>query len=139
MAELKTKRTRASVGEFVGRLANPDQRRDARALVAVMRRVTKCPPRMWGSSIVGFGAYHYKYDSGREGDWFVTGFSPRKDYLAVYLMAGLHTQRDNLARLGKATTGKSCLYIRRLSDIRLPVLERMIRQSRRELSARGAR
>ena len=94
-----------------------------------MQRVTGEPPTMWGDSIVGFGSYHYVYDSGREGDWFLTGFSPRKRNLSLYIMAGFSDYDELMERLGKHKTGKSCLYVNRLSDIDLDVLEALVRQS----------
>lgn len=129
MAELKTKPNAASVTAFLAGLADAEQRKDCRALIALMRRVTKEKPVMWGPSIVGFGTYHYVYESGRSGDWFVTGFSPRKPNLTLYLMSGLHQHANLLARLGKHKTGGSCLYIRRLADVDPGVLEKLVRES----------
>jgi hypothetical protein len=94
-----------------------------------MKQVTKAEPRMWGSSIVGFGSYHYKYESGREGDWFVTGFSPRKQNLTLYIMPGFESYGGLLGKLGKHKTGKSCLYVNTLEDVHLPTLKALIRQS----------
>jgi hypothetical protein len=129
-AELKTKLTTASVKAFLDGIKDETRRKDAKAVAALMKRATKSPPRMWGSSIVGFGTYHYKYASGREGDWFVAGFSPRKANLTLYILPGLHLHTANLKKLGTFTTGKSCIYIKRLADIRLPVLEAMVKQAR---------
>lgn len=128
-AKNKTRLTGASVKAFVDAIPDESQRKDARSLLALMRRATKATPRMWGPSIVGFGSYRYKYASGREGEWCVTGFSPRKGILTVYILPGLHLQADNLKKLGKHTTGKSCLYIKKLSDVHLPTLEAMVKQS----------
>lgn len=133
MTELKTKPTRQNVRAFIDGISDAQQRKGAKALSSLMRRATKADPRMWGASIVGFGRYHYRYATGREGEWFITGFSPRKGYLAVYVLPGLQGHAANLAKLGKYTTGKSCLYIKALEDIRLPVLEAMVRQAVRDL------
>jgi hypothetical protein len=130
MAELKTKATRASVSAFLEAMP-ADRRRDCKALVRMMKKATKAQPKMWGSSIVGFGDVHYKYESGREGDWFRAGFSPRKDALTLYLMSGLGwpDQADLMSKLGKHKTGKGCLYIKRLADVDVKVLERLIGRS----------
>jgi len=129
MAELKTKPTDQSAEAFLNGLADENQRRDAFTILELMRKITQTEPRMWGTSIVGFGDAHYKYASGREGDWFVVGFSPRKKDLTLYLMYGFHQYGDLLAKLGKFKTGKACLYIRRLSDVDLPTLEALIKKS----------
>lgn len=129
-AELKTKLTTASVKAFLDGIKDETRRKDAKAVAALMKRATKSPPRMWGGSIVGFGTYHYKYASGREGDWFVAGFSPRKANLTLYILPGLHMHTANLKKLGTFTTGKSCIYVKRLSDIHLPTLEKMVKQAR---------
>lgn len=126
MAELKTKPTRASVRAFLDGIADPDRRRDAKAVARIMKRVTGEPPRMWGSAIVGYGTYDYRYESGRSGTWMRTGFSPRKQALTVYVMGGFRTHASLLKRLGKHSTGKSCLYIKRLEDVDLAVLEQLI-------------
>lgn len=101
-----------------------------------MRRATGAEPRMWGPEMVGFGEYHYRYESGREGDWFLAGFSPRKKELSVYVMAGFEGYADLLARLGRHKTGKSCLYLRSLADVDLGVLEELVRQSAAEVARR---
>ena len=131
MAELKTKATRASVSAFLETIPDANRRRDCKALVRMMKKATKARPKMWGASIVGFGDVHYKYDSGRELDWFRAGFSPRKDALTLYLTsgAGWRNQADLMAKLGKHKTGKGCLYIKQLSDIDVKVLERLIGRS----------
>jgi hypothetical protein len=129
MAELKTKRTEASVDDFIAGIADEQRRKDCRALLAMMKRVTKAPPKMWGASMVGFGSYHYRYASGREGDWFLAGFSPRRQDLTVYVMAGFEDYPELMARLGKYKTGKSCLYLKRLSDVDAAVLEKLIAAS----------
>ena len=132
MAELKTKPTRADVGKFIDSIADAGKRRDSRALLAMMQEITGAKPRMWGASIVGFGTYHYRYASGREGDWFVTGFSPRKQALTVYLMCDVSTQQPLLDKLGKYKIGKSCLYIKELADIDEAVLRQLIARRRAE-------
>jgi len=125
----KTVPTGASVKAFIDGLPDDAQRKDARALLALMRRATGSTPKMWGTSIVAFGEYHYKYASGREGDWCVTGFAPRKGMLTVYIMPGLHLHKANLKKLGPVKTGKSCIYVKRLSDVHLPTLTTMVKQS----------
>ena len=129
MAELKTKETDASVEEFLNGLPDQRRREDCLEVLALMRGIVKAPPKMWGGSIVGFGSYHYKYESGREGDWFIAGFSPRKENLTLYIMPGLDRYSDLLKRLGKFKTGKSCLYIKKLADIDLSVLEELVAEA----------
>lgn len=129
MAELKTRPSGASVETFLQGIADEARREDCRALLVLMRRVTGAEPEMWGPSIVGFGSYHYRYASGREGDWFLTGFSSRKRDLTLYIMAGFSEYDDLLARLGPHKTGKSCLYVKRLADLDLEVLEALIAAS----------
>lgn len=129
MAELKTRPTGADVAEFVGGLADEAARRDCLRLLDVMRRVTAAEPEMWGERIVGFGRYHYRYASGREGDWFLAGFSPRKRDLTIYLMEGFDGYTELLGRLGKFRTGKSCLCVARLSDVDIAVLEELLAAS----------
>jgi len=136
MAELKTRRTGASVGEFLSRTPDPARRRECRALIRMMRAITGAPPRMWGPSMVGFGRYHYRYASGREGDWFVTGFSPRKRDLTIYLMGGFSRLGPLLRQLGPHKTGVSCLYLRSLSDVDQRVLKRLLRESARLVTRR---
>ncbi len=129
MAENKTKKTGASVTEFLKSIDNPQMRTDAKKVASIMRRVTGKRAKMWGSSIVGYGTYHYKYDSGREGDFMVTGYSPRKQALTVYIIPGFSKFGPLMKKLGKYKTGKSCLYIRRLSDVDENVLEQLIDRS----------
>jgi hypothetical protein len=129
MATLKTTPTAASVEAFLATVEDERRRDDCRTVLDLMQRVTGEPPAMWGDSIVGFGSYHYVYDSGREGDWFLTGFSPRKRNLSLYIMAGFSDYDELMERLGKHKTGKSCLYVNRLSDIDLDVLEALVRKS----------
>lgn len=129
MAENKTKAANRSVSEFINSIEDKQKRADAKAVSAMMRKVTGARAKMWGSSIVGFGEYHYKYDSGREGDYMIAGFSPRKQALTVYIMAGFGRFESLMKKLGKYKTGKSCLYIKRLSDIDEKVLEQLITSS----------
>lgn len=126
MAELKTRPSGASVEAFLQGVADEARREDCRTLLALMRRATGAEPEMWGPSIIGFGTYHYVYASGREGDWFLTGFSPRKRDLTLYIMAGFSAYDDLLARLGPHKTGKSCLYVKRLGDLDLEALEALV-------------
>ena len=136
MAELKTKPNTASVEEFLNGISDEQKRKDAFAVLRLMKQITKVKPRMWGPSIVGFGEYHYKYESGREGDWFLTGFSPRKQNLTLYIMSGFSRYDVLMKKLGKYKTGKSCLYIRRLDDIDLAVLKELITLSVKYLATR---
>ena len=129
MAEQKTRPTEADVIEFLGNVDNDRRREDALALLELMREVTGEEPRMWGPSIVGFGSYHYRYQSGHEGDSFLAGFSPRKPNMTLYLMGGPDERQELLGRLGKHKTGKGCLYINKLQDVDLPTLRELIRQS----------
>ncbi len=126
MPEMKTKETKASVSAFLKKIEDPQRRQDAAAIADMMRKVTKQEPKMWGTGIVGFGSYHYKYASGREGDWFPLGFSPRKNALTLYICGGLHKHPDLMDRLGKYKTGQSCLYIKKLSDVDQAVLEQLM-------------
>lgn len=126
MAELKTAKTRASVAAFLAAIADPARRRECKAVARMMKEATGASPRMWGGSIVGFGDMRCKYASDREVDWFLAGFSPRKDGLTLYLMPNLDAHGALLKKLGKHSTGKSCLYIRRLEDVDQAVLERLI-------------
>ncbi len=129
MAENKTKPTKASVTEFINSIDDRQKRADARKVAAMMRKATGKRAKMWGPSIVGYGTYHYKYESGREGDFMITGFSPRKQALTVYILAGFGKYDALMKKLGKYKTGKSCLYIKRLSDVDEEVLERLIGES----------
>ena len=132
MAELKTKPTGRSVDAFLKSVLPEERRKDCVKLAAMMRRVTGETPRLWGTGIVGFGSYHYKYPTGREGDWFRTGFAPRKNDLTLYVMSGFERHADLMARLGKHTTGKACLYIKRLADVDGAALEELIARSVKE-------
>jgi hypothetical protein len=126
MAELKTKPNDGDVEAFLAAVPDAQKRADSLLLLELFRTVTGETPKMWGSSIVGFGDYHYAYASGREGDWFVTGFSPRKQNLTLYCMGGYEPHGDLLARLGKHKLGKGCLYINRLQDVDLDVLRELV-------------
>jgi hypothetical protein len=126
MAENKTKPTDASVQQYLSAIENETRRRDCQALAQLMTKVTEQQPKMWGTSIVGFGSYHYKYASGREGDSCLTGFSSRKSDLTIYLASGFPKQQELLAQLGKHKVGKACLYLRTLADVDLQVLEQLL-------------
>ncbi|MDX1766194.1 MAG: DUF1801 domain-containing protein [Candidatus Saccharimonadales bacterium] len=126
MTDLKTKPNDSSTREFLMAVKDKVQRNDALKLLDLFNKSTGQTPMMWGSSIVGFGSYRYRYNSGREADWLATGFSPRKQSLTLYIMNGFEDYDSLLARLGPHKTGKSCLYIKRLSDIDLAVLEQLI-------------
>jgi hypothetical protein len=129
MAELKTKPTKESVMDFLGKVADEKRRNDCQVILKLMADVTQAEPEMWGSSIVGFGRYRYKYESGREGEGMITGFSPRKSDLTLYIMPGFEPFPDLMERLGKYKTGKSCLHIKKLDDIDLNVLTELVDKS----------
>lgn len=137
MAELKTKRTKASVNTFLSTIKDEQVRVDCLKIAALMQKATGAEPAMWGPGIIGFGSYHYKYASGREGDWMLTGLSPRKANLTVYIMAGFAEYEELLAKLGKHSRGKSCLYIKRLSDVHVPTLRLLIQKSVNHLKRGG--
>lgn len=126
---MKTTETDASVDAFLNGVMPDRRRQDGMALRDMIQRLTGLEPKMWGPSIVGFGRYHYKYDSGREGDLFLTGFSPRKTSLSIYIMPGFSDFDGLMAKLGKHKTGKSCLYVNKLDDVDLRVLEELIQRS----------
>ena len=134
MAELKTKATKENVTKFLHSIERETTRKDCLSLARIMAKATGSKPKMWGSSIVGFGSYYYRYASGREGDWFTTGFSPRKQNLTLYVMGGFSGYASLLKRLGKHTTGKGCLYIKSLEDIHLPTLTQLIQSSVKQAS-----
>lgn len=136
MAGNKTKPTKTRVSDFLNGLEDPKRRADAKKVAAMMRRVTGKRATMWGTSIVGYGRYHYKYDSGREGEFMLTGFSPRKQNLAVYIMPGFKSFNGLLKKLGKHKTGKSCLYITRLANVDEKVLEKLIAESVKMMKTR---
>ena len=129
MAELKTKPNEQSVEAFLNSVEDEKKRQDCFTILEIMKQITKAEPQMWGTSMVGFGTYHYKYESGREGDWFVAGFSPRKQNLTLYIMAGFSRYDELLSKLGKFKTGKSCLYINKIEDVDLKTLKELIKQS----------
>ena len=128
-AENKTRPTGASVTAFIDAVENDTRRRDAKTLLAMMKKITGEKAKMWGPSIIGFGEYHYKYESGREGDMLNVGFSPRKANMAVYVMGSIADDDPLRDKLGKYKTGRSCLYINKLEDVDLKVLEKLIAKS----------
>ncbi|MCB0101280.1 MAG: DUF1801 domain-containing protein [Anaerolineales bacterium] len=134
MAELKTKKNTASVETFIKSIKDEQIQEDCREIIKMMKQATKAEPKMWGTSIVGFGEYHYKYASGREGDWFLTGFSPRKQNLTLYIMSGFDQYNELLKKLGKFSTGKSCLYIKKLENIDKKILKELIIKSVQHMS-----
>jgi hypothetical protein len=127
--ENKTKPTRQSVTAFIAGIGDNQKRADVKKVAALMRKATGARPRMWGTSIVGYGQYHYKYASGREGDFLITGFSPRKVALTLYIMTGFDGHEALMKKLGKYKTGRSCLYIKRLVDVDVTVLDMLISNS----------
>lgn len=129
MAELKTRPTRASVTEFIKHIENPQQRADSKNLATMMRKATGSRARMWGEQIVGFGSYQYSNTAGKSFEWMLTGFSPRKQAMSVYIMAGFSKFDALMKKLGRYKTGKSCLYIKRLSDVDEKVLQQLIAAS----------
>jgi hypothetical protein len=129
MSELKTKVNNASVEKFLNAAADEQARKDCYEILKIMKQVTKAEPKMWGASIVGFGSYHYKGASGREGDWMLTGFSPRKQNLTLYLMHGFNVHKDLLKKLGKYKTSMGCLYIKKLEDVDKKVLKALVAES----------
>lgn len=129
MAELKTKQTNASVEKFIAAIKEPERRKDCEAIITLMSRATGDPPKMWGPSIVGFGLQKLKYATGRELDWMLVGFSPRKQNLTLYIMSGFEDQPELMKKLGKYSTGKSCLYVKSLADIDQKVLVQLIDRS----------
>ena len=128
MPELKTKLTTASVDDFLDAIENDQVRDDCRTITGIMQKATKAPPRMWGTSIVGFGTLRYKYANGKDAEFMVTAFSPRKQNITLYL-GHLDEQRDLLEKLGTHSCGKGCLYIKRLSDVHLPTLTKLVKSS----------
>jgi hypothetical protein len=134
--ELKTKKTPVSVNDFIEAVADESQRADAHQITAMMERLSGHPPKMWGPSIIGFGQYHYKYDSGHEGDMARIGFSPRKGQTVLYVTDGYDKYAELMAKLGKHKTGRSCLYVKRLSDIDEAVLEQLCLESLKWMAAK---
>jgi hypothetical protein len=129
MAELKTKINEASVEDFLNNIPDDQIRQDCFEIAEIMKQIAKAEPKMWGASIVGFGTHHYKYASGREGDWFITGFSPRKQNLTLYVAGSFNPYTELLKKLGKHKTGVGCLYIKNLKDVDTKVLKELIKQS----------
>ena len=131
MAENKTKATEASVESYFENIADPARRKDCEGLAQLMAKATKQPPKMWGASIVGFGSYHYKYESGRQGDMCLVGFSSRKGDISIYGLNAAPCLAELMPKLGKHKAGKGCLYIRSLADIDLKVLEHLVAEAAR--------
>ncbi len=136
MADVKTKPTPVDVAAFIDAVENPVRRADAQTVCAMLERITGESPRMWGASIIGFGSYHYRYDSGHEGDMCRLGFSPRKAQLVLYVLSDTPEEAEKLARLGKHKTGKSCLYINKLADVDMAVLEEIARDALAHMNAK---
>lgn len=129
MKENKTKQTDINVGDYLDSIEDPKRKNDCIIVAGIMKEITGEEPKMWGDSIVGFGSYHYKYASGREGDWFITGFSSRKQNLSIYLHYGFEEEKKLMEKLGKYKTGKACLYIKKIEDISQEVLKELIEKS----------
>ena len=138
MAQLKTQPNDKSVTDFLDGVENDTKREDSFTILELMKEITGEEPIMWGDSIIGFGTYHYKYASGREADWFLTGFSPRVQNLTLYIMSGFDEYDDLLGKLGKHSTGKSCLYVKRLENIDLDVLRELVEKSVAHMKATHA-
>jgi hypothetical protein len=138
MAENKTKPTKGSVTAFLNKIQDQQLRGDCFVILEMMQKVSNCEPVMWGSAIIGFGTYHYVYDSGREGDAVLIGFSPRKQNISIYLMGGLNKVEEELSKLGKYKTGKGCLYIKSLSDVNLEVLKKVFAKAFKEAQCKSA-
>jgi hypothetical protein len=137
MAELKTKKTTKSVTQFIAAIKDSQKKADSQALVKLMREASREKPALWGSSIVGFGSYHYKSErSSQEGDWPLTGFSPRKQNLTIYIMPGFGKYGELLKKLGKYKTSVGCLYLNKLSDVHLPTLKKLVAASVRDMKKR---
>jgi hypothetical protein len=138
MAENKTKPTKSSVTAFLNKIQDKQVRDDCFVILEMMQKITKCEPVMWGSAIVGFGIYHYVYESGREGDMVLIGFSPRKQNITIYLMGGLSVVEDELLKLGKYKIGGGCLYIKSLSDVNGTVLKKVFTKAFKEAQRKKA-
>lgn len=136
MAENKTKETKASVEDYFSAIENEERRNDCKTIASLMSKITKAPAKMWGTGIVGFGSYHYKYESGHEGDACLVGFSSRKGDISVYLAPDCGNQEQLLTQLGRHKMGKSCLYIRKLEDVDTKVLKQLITESVTEMKRR---
>jgi hypothetical protein len=139
MAELKTRETSASVTEFLNNIPDDEKRQDCFKILELMKAATKSEPAMWGTSIVGFGRHQYKYESGTKGEWFVIGFSPRKQNLTLYLMSGVMRYKPLLDKLGKHKVGKGCLYINKLSDVDVRILKQIVNQTVKDIAAMKSR
>jgi len=137
MAELKTKRTGSSVAAFLERIADASVRNDCKTLVSIFEKETGAPAKMWGPAIVGFGDHHYRHASGREADFFMAGFSPRKNALTLYFMSGLAPLEPLLAKLGPCKTGKGCLYLKSLDEVHLPTLRKTVKTAVARLQQKG--
>jgi hypothetical protein len=135
MSQQKTIQTADSVEAFLNSIADDQRRKDCFSVLEIMKAATRTEPAMWGTSIVGFGRYRYKYESGTKGEWFLVGFSPRKQDLTLYIVSGLERYPALLKKLGKHKTGKSCLYIKKLEDVDLSTLKQLIKQSLTDLVA----
>ena len=138
MAELKTKKTESSVEGFLNTVKDEEVRKDCFEIAKMMKKATKEEPKMWGPAIIGFGSYHYKYESGREGDMPIIGFSPRKQNLTLYVGLGDDSENPLLKKLGKHTTGKVCLYIKKLGDVDRTVLQELINESAKKTHRAGS-
>lgn len=136
MAKMKTTLNDGDVNAFLHSVEDEKKREDCYTLLKMMHQITGDEPKMWGSSIVGFGSYHYKYESGREGDFFITGFSPRKQALTLYIMPGFGRYGELMQKLGKYKTGKSCLYIKKLTDVDVEVLKSLIEESAAHMNSK---
>lgn len=136
MAANKTQETDADVTAFLAGVADPAQRADADTIIAMMSAASGQPPKMWGASIIGFGRYHYRYESGREGDMCRIGFSPRKGQTVLYIVDGFPSHAASLAKLGKHKTGKACLYIKKLADVDMGILQQLVTESLAEMDRR---
>jgi len=133
MAELKTKENDQDVNALIQSLDNESRREDCLTLLPIMEKIAGAKAKLWGDSIIGFGHYHYKYKSGRESDWFVTGFSPRKQNFTLYIMSGFSNYQHLLDKIGKHKTGSSCLYVRNLQTVDMDILKRLINESVKEM------
>ncbi|MDX2427680.1 MAG: DUF1801 domain-containing protein [Xanthomonadales bacterium] len=129
MAENKTKPIQLKVSDFIAGIEDKVKRDDCRELMKLMAKITGNRAKMWGTAIVGYGKYHYKYESGREGDFFLTGFSPRKQALSIYIVSGFSINPELMEKLGKYKTGKSCLYVKKLDDVDRSVLAQLVKES----------
>lgn len=138
MAENKTKPTKASVRVFLNKIKDRQLRDDCFAILEMMQKVSNSDPIMWGSAIIGFGSFHYVYESGREGDTIVIGFSPRKQNITIYLMGGLSQVEDDLTKLGKYKRGKGCLYVKSLSDVNAEVLKKILSKAVKKAQSKNA-